>query len=141
MPRLKLIALEDYPYQHHFQVRVTDLNYGKHLGNDALVGLIHSCRVKLLGDLGFSEEDIGDGAGLIMGDLAVSFQAEAFLNDELRIESAFAEIKGSSFRLHHRVSRDSEAIALVEAGFVAFDYSKRKSTALPTAFKLKLEGN
>ena len=138
MPRLKLEALDNYPFQHSFEVRVTDLNYGQHLGNDALVGLIHSCRVRLLTNLGFSEEAIGTDTGIIMADLAVSFQSEAFLHDTLIIASSFQEIKNSGFRLYHRVTRDETCIALVESGFVAFDYAQRRTTRLPQTFVEKI---
>ena len=75
-----------------------------------------------------------------MGDLAVSFQAEAFLHDALMIESGFQEIKKSSFRLCHRVTRDEACIALVESGFVAFNYAQRKTVRLPQAFVEKISG-
>jgi hypothetical protein len=45
MPRLKLELPAGFPFRTTLTVRVTDLNYGNHLGNDALLGLLHEARV------------------------------------------------------------------------------------------------
>ena len=57
MPRIKLKPLNYYSFQTEITVRVTDLNYGGHLGNDKLLSLIHEARVAFLACFGFSEMD------------------------------------------------------------------------------------
>ncbi|HSQ86922.1 MAG TPA: hypothetical protein VLM43_19620 [Desulfobacterales bacterium] len=61
MARVKLTPLDHYQNIYETTVEVTDINYGNHLGNDALVGIIHRARVHFLHRLGASENDLGDG--------------------------------------------------------------------------------
>ena len=55
------------------KVRIGDINYGNHVGNDAFVLLIHEARIQWLQQNGFSEIDAG-GAGLIMADLEIEYK-------------------------------------------------------------------
>ena len=132
MPRIKLKPLEIYSFSLELRVRVTDLNYGGHLGNDSLLSLVHEARVAFLASHGFSEMDCG-GVSLIMADAAISFQGEAYAGDDLKIEVAASDSTRSGFRLFHRLMRssDSQPIALVETGMVCFDYNGRKIRPLP----------
>jgi acyl-CoA thioester hydrolase len=140
MPRVKLQEQLEYEFRHDLTVRVTDINYGGHLGNDSLVGLIHEARVHLMHDLGCNEDDLGDHKiGLIMADLVVNFVREGFLFDKLRIDSHIGEITHSSFRIFHRVVKVGELIALAETGMIAFNYSDRKIALLPRKFLQTLD--
>ena len=136
MPRIKLIARDSYPFQIEMPVRVTDLNYGGHLGNDRLVSLIQEARVAFLAGFGFSEIDCG-GVSLILGDTAIVYKGEAFAGDRLRFEVAAGEPGTSGFRLFYRISRGPEntPIAMAETGMVCFDYQKRRIQPLPAAVK------
>ena len=134
MPRIKLKPLENYPFSLELEVRITDLNYGGHLGNDSLLSLVHEARVAFLASHGFSEMDCG-GVSLIMADASISFLGEAYAGDLLRIEVAAGEVSSSGFRLFQRITRplDGKMIALVETGMVSFDYSLGKIQPLPEA--------
>ena len=126
MPRLRLEQLTEYPYSHTVKIRVSDLNYGSHLAND---------RLELLEDLGFSELDLGDNrSGIMMCDLQVIYKSEAFLNEILTVQSAFTEIKKSSFRISNRITCDKRDIALVDCGFAAYDYKNKQISSLPEIF-------
>ncbi len=133
MPRVLLKEKERYPFSTTLAVRVGDLNYGGHLAYDRLLGLAHEARLELLSRLGATELDLGDGGtGIIAGDLAVTYQGEAFRGDPLIFEIAAVEVSPSSFRLAYRVRQgDGAKVALIEIGFIAFDYSRRRITTLP----------
>lgn len=113
-------------------VRIGDINYGGHLGNDRILGLAHEARVRWLAAHGLSEGDVG-GVGLIMADAALVFRREAFLGDELDVALGAAEVRRSSFDLVYLLTRlsDGAEIALVKTGMVCFDYSARKVVRLP----------
>ena len=49
MARVKLEIPELLPFATELEVRVGDVNYGGHLGNDALLGLLHEARIRFLG--------------------------------------------------------------------------------------------
>ena len=136
MPRIKLKPLDKYSFQTEITVRVTDLNYGAHLGNDSLLSLVHEARVSFLANFGFSEMDFG-GVSLIMADTAIIYQGEAYAGDVLIFEVVAGEPTRKGFRLFYRVTRkkDNIAIALVENGMVCFDYKNRKLKTLPEITK------
>lgn len=134
MPRLKLKPLSNYPFFTDITVRITDLNYGGHLGNDRLLSLIHEARAAFLSHYGLSEENCG-GVSLILADTAVVYRNEAFAGDSLRFEVAAAEPTRCGCRFFFRITRpaDGAPIALVENGMVCFDYQTRSTKPLPKA--------
>ena len=134
MPRVRLKPLDQYPFSTKISVRVTDLNYGGHLGNDSLLSLVHEARVNFLASHSFSELDCG-GVSLTMGDAAIIYQGEAYAGDELNIEVAAGDPSKSGFRLFYRLTRSSDAkkIALAETGMVCFDYNAKEILRLPKA--------
>lgn len=123
-------------------VRITDINYGNHLGNDALVSIIHEARVSWLTRLGYSELNI-EGASLIMSDLAVSYLNECFYGDILHIDIAAGELSSAGFELfydiHAKREEESIRIARAKTGMVFFDYKKKKITPMPERFKAVLQ--
>jgi acyl-CoA thioesterase FadM len=136
MAKVKLNPLHNYSFQTKIKVRITDINYGGHLGNDRLLSLIHEARIAFLAIHGFSELECG-GVSLIMADTVIIYQGEAFAGDDLLIEVSAGEPSQCGFRLFYRVSRlkDKAAIALVENGMVCFDYTNKKVKRLPNDVK------
>ena len=90
--------------------------------------------------LGVAEKDLGDGrTGIIMGDLAVTYSSEGHLFDQLSVDSHVGEMRRSSFRIFHRLTRGETLIALVETGLIAFDYAAKAIVPVPEAFKRALK--
>jgi len=140
MPRIKLKERPSYEYAHSLKVRVTDINYGGHLGNEALLELIHEARTVFLQELGFNTLMKGeDLLGLIIADIAVNFKAEAFAGDQLMIDCQIGELTPKSFRLFHCIRREKDVVALVETGLIAYDYQDRKIASLPKEFTQGLD--
>lgn len=124
-----------FVFRTEMEVRITDINYGRHVGNDAMLGLLHEARLRFLANFGFSEEDIG-GVGMLMGDAVVQFKAVAFRGDKLTVELGLADVERRTFDLMYRVTRagDGATVALAKTGMVAFDYAKNRLADLPAAF-------
>ena len=124
-------------------VRITDINYGNHLGNDSLVSIIHEARVQWLKKHQYSELDVA-GAGLIMSDLAVEYVNESFHGDLLSITIAAGEISRVSFELYYLVETKREekniTVAKVKTGMICYDYANKKVMSVPEDLKTKLTG-
>ena len=135
MSRPTIELPDTFAFSCELTVRVSDVNYGGHLGNDTLLGLVHEARLRWLERLGFTEMDAG-GAGLIMTDLAVLFRAEAFRGDRLRVEMAPGDVGRSSFALVYHVTRpaDGAVVADVRTGMAFFDYDRRRPARMPAGF-------
>jgi acyl-CoA thioesterase FadM len=135
VPRIQLAAKPQYAFSYRTTLKVRDINYGGHLGNDSVAGLLHEARLDLLRRVGASELDLGDGkAGMILSDLAIQFVAEGYLFDSIVIETEVDEIKRCSLRLCHRIRRGEDVIVLAEVGVVGFAYASRSIAALPKSF-------
>ena len=128
-----------FVFRTELDVRITDINYGRHVGNDALLGLLHEARLRCLAQFGFSEEDVG-GVGMLMGDAVVQFKAVAFRGDRLVVELGFQDVERRTFDLVYRATRagDGATIALAKTGMVAFDYAKNRLADLPAVFLEKM---
>ena len=143
MPAMARVKLDldgvAFVFRTELDVRITDINYGRHVGNDALLGLLHEARLRFLANFGFSEQDIG-GVGMLMGDAVVQFKAVAFRGDELAVEMGLADVERRTFDLRYRVVRkgDGAVIALAKTGMVAFDYATNRMAELPAAFLDKM---
>jgi acyl-CoA thioester hydrolase len=135
MPRIKLSEQEVYEFQSSLKVRPQDINHGGHVGNDNLISLVGAARAELFHSIGLSELDLGDRqTGIIITDLVVNYRAEAFLFDELRIDTHIDEIAPKGFRMFHRVRKSTKLIALVETGFAAYSYATKKTAPIPDSF-------
>ena len=128
----KIIAVVKIP------VRICDINYGNHLGNDALVSIVHEARVQWLKHLNYTELDI-EGVGLIMADLAVEYKNESFYGDILEITMSADEISNVSFDLYFSLTNQQDIlIAKAKTGMVCYDYKNKKVAVIPKKFKTLL---
>lgn len=138
MARIKIDITGNPIYRVSVPVRITDINYGNHLGNDSMVSIIHEARMSFLKANNYSELDIG-GTSLIMGDLAVEYLNESFYGDVLEISIVAGDITRLSFDLLYliEVKRNEKNIIIARAktGMVCFDYTNRKLSAMPEKFR------
>lgn len=141
MPRVKVTLLESFPFAVDIPVRITDLNYGGHLGNDALLSVLHEARVQFLRFMGKAEFDPSTGQGHIMADVAVEYKGEAFHGDVLRIQMAATDLNKYGFDLvywvHNQAGRE---IARAKTGMLGFDYTSRKLLPLSKEYAERLRG-
>ncbi|WP_027467609.1 acyl-CoA thioesterase [Deefgea rivuli] len=135
MPRIKLDLPECKLFQCDISVRISEINYGNHLANDALLGLLHEARVLWLKSIGFRDElDVG-GAGLILCDATLVFMQEAFHGDLLHIRLGVAEISKAQFELYYHVTNQDKTIAKAKTTMASFSYTERKITHLPESLR------
>lgn len=138
MARIKLIVPQNTLTTVSIPVRISDINYGNHLGNDAFISIIHEARVQWLRQNNYTELDI-EGTGLILADLAVEFKNEGFYGDIVEVKISTGEISKVSFELYYSLTakRNDETIvlALAKTGMVCYDYSSKKVTAMPDQLK------
>lgn len=118
-------------------VRITDINYGNHVGNDSIVSIIHEARIQFLQQYDYTELNI-EGLGLIMSDLQVEFKNESFYKDIIEVKIGVAEITKVGFALYYvlSVKRNNEEIIIANAktGMVCYNYQAKKVTSIPKKF-------
>ncbi|MDB5199989.1 MAG: thioesterase [Chitinophagaceae bacterium] len=139
MPRVKIDLPEKFfNISIKIPVRITDINYGDHVGNDSLVAIIHEARMQFLQHYGFTELDI-EGIGLIMSDLTVEFKNESFYKDIIEIKIGRGEISKVSFEFFYKLttSRKNEEIIIANAKttMVCYNYELKKVVSIPGKLK------
>ena len=139
MARVQIELPEHFPFSTELEVRVGDLNYGNHLGNDGVLTLIHEARRRFLLSLGI-EEIGGNGIGFVIADAAVVYRSQAFYAERLRFEVAVGDFGSRSCDFYCRVSRaaDGRTVSEAKTGAVCFDFRAQKAVAFPAAMLAKL---
>jgi acyl-CoA thioesterase FadM len=135
MARVRLDFPPTLPFSTEIPVRITDINYGGHLGNDALLALLHEARMRFLGSGGMSETDVG-GCGIIMVDLVIEYRAEVFYGDCLVVDVGVGDLQPHGCDFQFRVSnrQDGREVARAKTGVAFFDYDRRKVVRVPARF-------
>jgi acyl-CoA thioesterase FadM len=142
MSRIKIHFPSDFYFCTTIPVRITDLNYGGHVGNDTILSIIHEARVQFLNPLGYEELNIG-GVGIIMSDVAIEFKSELFYGDVIKAYVTAGEVTGAAFDLYYKLEKESNQdraiIAIAKTGMVCYDYNKKKIVAIPAEVKSRLK--
>jgi len=139
MARIKLELPDTFAFETELPVRITDINYGQHLGNDALLSLLHEARVRFLNSHSLSEVDVG-GCGLIMTDAVIIYKAQAAYGDVLRIQIAVQDFGALGCDLVYRATNRATGaeVARAKTGLVCLDYTRNKPVRAPEKFRAVL---
>ena len=143
MGRVKIKFPNEKPlFQATIPVRISDINYGNHLGNDSLLSIVHESRMQLLSQWGYDELNAA-GTSLIIADVMIAYKGEAFYGDTLTVDIYAEEITAHSFDLlyHIKTKRDNkdQDIAHAKTGMICFDYKQRKIEGVTEELKKLLE--
>lgn len=134
MARIKVELPEHFSFLTTIPVRITDLNYGNHVGNDTILSMIHEARVQFLQHYGYGELTLA-GVGLIMSDVAIEFKHELFYGDTVTVSVAAADFSKVAFDLYYKLEKKqtdtTQLIAVAKTGMVCYDYDKKKVAAVP----------
>lgn len=141
MARIKINLPKEFRFFTSIPVRITDLNYGGHVGNDSILSLIHETRAQFIKHLGYSEMEFA-GTGTIMSDVAIEFKNELFYGDLIFASVAVAEISKVSFEIYYKLEKEIAGkkiiVATAKTGMVCYDYEKKKVIAIPDEARKKL---
>jgi acyl-CoA thioester hydrolase len=141
MPRTRLELPDGFSFSTDIPVRISDINYGGHVGNDSILALLHEARVRFLGQFGYQELDIGNG-GVIMKDVLIEFKKELFYGETIRASVKALEFTTSSFNLYYKLEKESDGemilVTAARTGMVCYDYKNKKITSLSDDVKVKL---
>lgn len=142
MGRTRIELPAKFRFTCRIPVRITDINYSGHVGNDRILSLIHEARVAYLDNLGFSELRFA-GAGLIMADVAIEFKKELFYGDQLEVQVEAGNFGSAGFDLFYKlekiVNESVVTVAHARTGMICYDYEKKKPVALPVMAREKME--
>jgi len=143
MARIKIELPEKFAFSASIPVRITDINYGGHVGNDNILSFIHEARIQFLRNYGYEELNLA-GRGLIMSDVAISFHNELFYGDTLEVFVTASDFTRVGFDVLYKMMKKSTAgsvlVASAKTAMVCYDYELKKVSSVPEAVKQKLAG-
>ncbi len=139
MSRIKIKLPEFFHFTTEIPVRINDLNYGGHVGNDSFLSIIQEARVRFLKSLGYTEIDI-EGVGIIMVDSLINYLRECFYGDVLIIDISVSNFDERGCDFFYRITKKSDKSPVVNAktGILFYDYQKNIKAATPVAFKTRI---
>lgn len=141
MARIKVELPDTFSFSTIIPVRITDVNYGGHVGNDTILSIIHEARVQFLQHHGYGELDIA-GIGLIMSDVAIEFKQELFYPDQVKVSVTASDFTKVSFDFCYKLEKETVGktvlIAAAKTGMVCYDYEKKKVAAVPEGLKFRI---
>ena len=125
MSRVKIKFPDQNPlFSTSIPVRISDINYGNHLGNDSVLSIIHEARMQMLCQWGYTELKAA-GTSLIMGDVMIAYKGEAYYGEQLSVRIYAVEFTERSFDLLYDITTERGGqltkIAHANTGMVCFD--------------------
>lgn len=142
MGRVKIDLPREFSFKTEIKIRVTDLNYGGHVGNEVILGLMHEGRMQFLKHLHVvNEVDAIGGNGLIQTDAAIVYKSETFYGETLLVEIAVDDFNKYGFDFIYKITKSDSGVEVArgKTGVVCFDYKLRKIAALPDNFRQILQ--
>jgi acyl-CoA thioester hydrolase len=134
MNRIKIELPDQFHFNTEIKIRITDLNYGGHVGNDVFLALIHEARQQYLMKHGYEELSFA-GVGLIMADVALEYKKELNHGDIVRISVCAADFDKLGFDLFYKMEvlrTDGLVLAgRAKTGMICYDYTAKKKTPVP----------
>ena len=143
MAKIKVDLPDTFSFSTAIPIRITDINYGNHVGNDAILSLIHEARMQFLKKYGLAELDFA-GIGLIMRDVGIEFKSELFYGDTVTVSVTASEFSNLSFDIFYKLvtsGKDGKIVlaAIAKTGMVGYDYKKKKVAAIPDQARTSLQ--
>ena len=140
MARIKINLPESFFFTATIPIRITDLNYGGHVGNDTVLSLLHEARVQFLNHFNYTELKF-EGVALIMSDVAIEFKMELFYGDVIKAYITTGDFGRVGFDMFYKLvnEKDERIVATAKTGMVCYDYEKKKVVAMPEESVRKLK--
>lgn len=142
MARIKIDLPEQFSFSTSIAIRITDLNYGNHVGNDAVLSIIHEARMQFLKGFGYTELEFA-GVGMIMSDVAIEFKNELFYGDVVIASVTADDFSKAAFDIYYKLEKASGdkiiLVAVAKTGMVCYDYTKKKIALMPNEAREKLQ--
>lgn len=141
MARLRIDLPDAWAFTTQLPLYIEHINYGQHLDNARLLGLVSEARVRWLASLGYSEGDVA-GVALMVADQAVRYVSQAGAGETMVVSLAVGEITRAGFGLVWRMDAqgDGREVARGTTGMVCFDYREQRVRAVPDAFRARIAG-
>ena len=135
MSSVKSLLPSVFNFTCEIPVRITDINYGNHVGNDSILTLAHEARVQFLAKHGYTEMNL-EGVSLILTKATLELRRELFYGEPLFVAVAAGNFTTKGFDLFYKMEKKNaegkfELVAALITSMVCYDYANKKIVSLP----------
>ncbi|AVR90184.1 acyl-CoA thioesterase [Thauera aromatica] len=136
MARIRIELPATFAFRTSIPLLISHINYGNHLDNAQLLGVVSEARVRFLKSMGYTELDV-EGCGIIVADAAVQYRAEAFHGETMTVDMTAADFHEHGCDLAWRISDQASGreVARGKTGIMFFDYGARQKAPVPQRFR------
>lgn len=143
MARIKIDLPGQFSFSTNIPIRITDINYGGHVGNDSILSIMQEARMQYFSKHGYTELDLG-GVGSIMTDVGIEYKNEIFYADSITVSVTAGDFSKYGFDLFYKIEKTNTdgntlVIAKAKTGIVCYDYKIKKIALLPESVQMKLK--
>lgn len=127
-------------FRTEYKVKISDINYGNHMGNQIPLELFHQVRMEFLTKEGLSELNIGDGVGTIQRESWIKYNKEVFFGETLTLEIEDIIIERVSMIIKYNVLKENGENAVEgTTTMLGYSYENKKVSKIPDSFKNLVE--
>jgi acyl-CoA thioester hydrolase len=123
-------------FETEISVRITDLNFAGHLGNDSFLSLIHEARARFLHSFGYTELSV-EGVGTIVNNASIIYKSQAYFGDCLIVKLALEDPGHVSCNIKYLLlnKETGKEVARAQTGFAFLNYHSGQLQRMPEQFK------
>lgn len=141
MSRIKLKIPDTRLFSTQITVRISDINYGNHLGNEMILSFMQETRLRYFQSLGYRDELNIEGIGTIQADAAIEYRGESFHGDVIRCDLFLGDLGKRSIDFYYTMenAHNDRLIARGKTGIAFYDYSLKTTVSIPGALLEKVQ--
>lgn len=125
--------MTQYNFSIPLTVRVSDLNYGNHVGHQNFFSFFQEARIAYLRQFDYSELDIG-GCGMLVAEANCKYKRELYLNDAITVSCRVSKLKSKLFNMEYMISKGDTICAEGFTVNICYDYHGKSIVRVPKAF-------
>lgn len=141
MSRIKLKIPDTRLFSTEITVRISDINYGNHLGNEMILSFMQETRLRFFQSLGYRDELNIEGIGTIQADAAIEYRGESFHGDVIKCSLFLGDLGRRSIDFYYVLENadNSRLIARGKTGIAFYDYQLKTTVSIPPALLEKVQ--
>ena len=139
MPRIQYDLPEPFVFSTELPIYTSHINWGGHLDNAQLLGLVGEARARFFLWLDYEERRVED-CSIVIGDALVQYKSEALYGETMLVHLAVTDFNRYGFDMAFQMTDKATGreVARGKQGVVFIGLADKKISPLPEAFRQRL---
>ncbi|MBP8840202.1 MAG: thioesterase family protein [Giesbergeria sp.] len=139
MPRIQYDLPEPFVFSTELPIYTSHINWGGHLDNAQLLGLVGEARARFFLWLDYEEGRV-ENCSIVIGDVLAQYKSEAFYGETMVVKLAAIDFNRYGFDLAFQMTdrASGREVSRGKQGVVFIGLADKKISPLPEAFRQRL---